>query len=114
MAQLDRVGNRDLADLWQDYAGVHQTIRKLDDDGRWDDAVAQATGTSDLDDSNKAFDVFDTELARLRDGAAATTASGLAGPTVGLFIGGALIFVGGVVAAAFGRWGVAARLREYL
>ena len=112
--QLDRIGERDLTEQWQAYVDVHQQIRKLDDGGRWDDAVAQATGTSAEDDSNKVFGTFDATLAQYRDAAATATGNGLAGPTVGLFIGAALIFVGGVVAAAFGRWGVAARLREYL
>ncbi|WP_152360680.1 hypothetical protein [Microlunatus speluncae] len=112
--QLDRIDDPDLTERWQTYVAVHGQIRELDDGGRWDDAVAQATGSSGVNDANKVFDNFDAALAEHRDAAADQTASGLAGPTVGLFIGGLLIFAGGVVAAAFGRWGVAARLREYL
>jgi hypothetical protein len=112
--QLERIDQPELTEQWQAYVEVHRQIRELDDGGRWDDAVAQATGTSGQDDSNKVFDTFDTTLAQYRDDAATATGNGLIGPTIGLFIGGMLIFIGGVVAAAFGRWGVAARLREYL
>jgi hypothetical protein len=113
-AQLERIDQPDLTEQWGAYVSVHRQIRELDDSGRWDDAVAQATGTSGVNDSNKVFDTFDATLAQHRDEAATATGNGLAGPTVGLFIGGTLIFIGGVVAAVFGRWGVNARLREYL
>ncbi len=112
--QLDKIDDPELIERWQVYARVHGQIRELDDGGRWDDAVAQATGSAGQSDANKVFDNFDAALAEHRDAAADQTDSGLAGPTAGLFIGGLLIFAGGVVAAAFGRWGVAVRLREYL
>ena len=58
-AQLDRSQNPDLGQLWRDYTNVHRSIRELDDSGKWDQAVSQATG-SGKDSANARFAAFDT------------------------------------------------------
>jgi hypothetical protein len=110
--QLQELGGDDLTRSWTAYNTVHAEIRKLDDGGNWDEAVAVATGTG-ANTSNQAFNAFDGELATYISDTARDTRSGLNGPGFALIIGGALIFVGGIVAAAFARRGVAVRLREY-
>ena len=111
-ANLDRSQNPDLSELWREYTNVHSSIRKLDDSGKWDQAVSQATG-SGKDSANARFAAFDTAATRFIDDMASLTRDGLAGPRIGLVIGAALIFLVGIAAAVLGRRGVAARLREY-
>lgn len=111
-SQLEELGVDDLTRSWAAYHTVHVEIRKLDDGGNWDDAVAVATGTG-ANTSNHAFNGFDAQLATYISDTARDTRNGLNGPGFALIIGGALIFVGGIVAAAFARRGVAVRLREY-
>lgn len=110
--QLQELGVQDLTRSWAAYDAVHAEIRKLDDGGGWDEAVAVATGTG-ANTSNKAFNEFDGALAAYISDTAQDTRNGLNGPGYALIIGAGLIFVGGIVAAAFARRGVAVRLREY-
>ena len=94
--------------MWQPYVAVHTEIRKLDDGGQWDQAVAKATT-----DSNTTFTAFDDTVARLVDSSAQTITSGLGSATPWLVIGSILTFVAGIAMAALGRRGVAQRLKEY-
>ncbi|MFC7623601.1 hypothetical protein [Microlunatus sp. GCM10028923] len=110
--QLQGLGVNDLRQTWTTYSGVHEEIRKLDDGGNWDGAVEVATGTGE-GTSNHAYNAFDSALASYISDTGQETRSGLNGPGVVLIIGAGLIFVGGIVAAAFARRGVAVRLREY-
>jgi uncharacterized membrane protein YqjE len=109
---LDRSQNPDLSKLWGNYTNVHSSIRELDDGGKWDQAVSQATG-SGKDSANARFAAFDTAATAFIDEMAGLTRDGLAGPRIGLVIGAVLIFLAGIGAAVLGRRGVAARLREY-
>jgi hypothetical protein len=111
-ANLDRSQNPDLSELWREYTNVHKSIRELDDSGKWDQAVSQATG-SGKDSANARFAAFDTAATTFIDDMAGLTRDGLAGPRIGLVIGAVLIFLAGIAAAVLGRRGVAARLREY-
>jgi hypothetical protein len=111
-ANLDRSQNPDLSEMWRGYTNVHRSIRELDDSGKWDQAVSQATG-SGKDSANARFAAFDTAATRFIDDMASLTRDGLAGPRIGLVIGAVLIFLAGIAAAVLGRRGVAARLREY-
>ena len=61
LSELDaNPASADLEPLpWDPYAKVHQQIRKLDDCGNWDGAVALATGTG-AESGNATFSSFDT------------------------------------------------------
>jgi hypothetical protein len=106
------VDQPDLQAKWQAYTDVHGAIRKLDDGGSWDAAVAQATGTGD-DSSNTTFGSFDTDLASYLEQVSETTSASLSERQPALVIGSILIFLAGLAAALLGRWGLAARLKEY-
>jgi hypothetical protein len=99
---------RDLDTLWQPYADVHTQVRKLDDGGQWDQAVRVATTGS-----NTTFTSFDDALDGLVDSSADGISAGLGSATPWLVIGAVLSFAAGIVMAAFGRRGVAQRLKEY-
>ena len=101
-----------LQSAWTSYAGVHSQIRGLDDNGNWDKAVALATG-SDPAGANAAFGGFDHAATGYLDAASASTANRLAGAQPGLVIGAIALFLAGLAAALAGRYGIAARLREY-
>jgi hypothetical protein len=110
---LQRLSERpELLTQWQSYVEVHEKIRDLDDGGRWDRAVAQATG-SGRDSSNKVFNSVDRNLAGYLDEVSQDASSSLANEQPVMVVGAILILLGGLAAALLGRWGVAARLKEY-
>ena len=112
-ANLQRLTDRpELVNQWQAYTDVHGEIRALDDGGRWDRAVAQATG-SDPESSNTVFGTFDTNLAGYLDGVSQETSSSLAGIQPIAVVFAILALLSGVAVALLGRWGIAARLKEY-
>jgi hypothetical protein len=101
-----------LTEQWDSYAAVHTEIRALDDGGKWDDAVALATGTGP-ESANTVFNAFDASLADTLAQVSRDASDGLSGwqpVLVGAAIG---VFIAGLGAALLGRRGVAARLREY-
>jgi hypothetical protein len=102
----------ELVSQWQAYTDVHTQIRKLDDGGRWDRAVAKATG-SGRDSSNTVFAAFDGNLASYLDGVSQEASKSLADEQP--IVVGAAIFslLGGLAAALLGRRGLATRLKEY-
>lgn len=102
----------ELLSQWQAYTDVHSEIRELDDGGRWDRAVARATG-SGRDSSNAVFGAFDGNLASYLDGVSQDASNSLADQQPIMVIAAILSLLGGLAAALLGRWGVAARLREY-
>jgi hypothetical protein len=112
VANLGRLGTDAPVDEWTRYAAVHNQIRKLDDGGQWDAAVALATGSGPTS-ANTAFNAFDTHLASTLDQVSKETSAGLSGPQPILVVGAVLALLLGLAAALLGRWGVAARLREY-
>ncbi len=110
---LQRLSERpELVPEWQAYTDVHAEIRDLDDGGRWDRAVALATG-SKPDSSNTVFGTFDQNLASYLDEESQQTSNSLADEVPAMVVGAILILLGGLAAAFLGRWGVAARLKEY-
>jgi len=108
----------DLSPLWDRYAGVHRQIRALDDGGSWDKAVRLAIGTADSS-SNATPGV--KSLPRLPPENAKPVAAGEDAPsggdgtrrTIGLVVGGILVFLAGLAAAVLARWGLSVRLKEY-
>ena len=112
-SNLGRLSERpELTTQWQAYTDVHNEIRELDEDGRWDRAVAKATG-SGRESSNTVFNTFDQNLASYLDEQSQNASSSLANEQPAMVVGAILILLGGLAAALLGRWGVAARLKEY-
>lgn len=109
---LGRLGADAPAEEWDRYRQVHTEIRRLDDSGRWEDAVALATGTGE-GSANTAFSAFDTAMADTLDRADQEAADQLSGRQPGLVAGAVLALLTGLAVALLGRRGVAARLREY-
>jgi hypothetical protein len=110
--ELDVLDAPPLTAAWDGYTAVHRAIRRLDDGGRWEEAVQQATGTG-ATSANARFAVLDSGLTKtLQDNSAAsTTALGRERP--GLVVAALVSLLAGLAAALLGRRGVAARLREY-
>ena len=102
----------ELVDQWQAYTDVHSEIRELDDGGRWDKAVATATG-SGRNSSNTVFGTFDSNLAGYLDDVSQEASNSLANEQPIMIVAAILVLLGGLAAALLGRWGVAERLREY-
>jgi hypothetical protein len=115
-AQVERslttVAEQELIARWQAYDAVHTEIRALDDAGRWDDAVARATGTGE-DSANATFNAFDAGAIAAVDTFATDLRGGLRAPRAGMVIAAVVALAAGVAAALFGRRGLAVRLREY-
>ncbi len=121
----DAVVQRELANLssndasasldplpWDDYASVHEQIRKLDDAGNWDGAVQLATGTGSKS-GNATFASFDTSSGEQLDSLGRDTASQLDDAGGWLPFAAALGLIAGIIAALCAWWGVALRLEEY-
>ena len=110
---VQRLGERpELVTQWQAYTDVHRKIRELDDGGKWDSAVDLATGSAP-DSSNTVFGTFDQNLAGYLDEVSQDASSSLANAQPAIVVGAILILLGGLAAAFLGRWGIAARLKEY-
>ena len=87
---------------------MHTQIRKLDDGGQWDKAVALATTQS-----NTTFTSFDTNVARVVASASSETTGGLAATVPWMIVGAIASLVAGIAMAVLGRRGLAQRLKEY-
>jgi hypothetical protein len=112
-ANLQRLTDRpELVNQWQAYTNVHGEIRTLDDGGRWDRAVSQATG-SGPESSNTVFGTFDNNLAGYLDEVSQETSSALAGIQPVAVVFAILTLLSGLAVTLLGRWGIAARLKEY-
>ena len=116
-SELTKLGSNDAsADLeplpWDDYASVHQQIRKLDDAGNWDGAVQLATGTGS-ESGNATFASFDTSSDKQLSSLGADTATQLDQAGGWLPFAAVLGLVAGVIAALCAWWGVSLRLEEY-
>ena len=114
LSELD--ANSASADLetlpWDPYAEVHQQIRKLDDSGNWDGAVALATGTG-ATSGNATFSSFDTSSDQQLSSLSKKTASQLDDAGGWLTLASILALLAGIVAAVSAWWRVALRLEEY-
>jgi hypothetical protein len=110
--RLGSLPGTELTQAWSPYKSTHQQIRKLDDGGSWDAAVALATG-SGATSSNALFGRFDAAATTYLDDVSEETSSGLAAPQALLVVLAILTFLAGVGAALLARRGLAERLREY-
>ena len=97
---------------WNGYATAHENIRKLDNDGDWEGAVALATG-QDADSGNATFAVFDTSSGDQLSALSGQTAQQLDDTGGWLPFAGVLGLLAGVIAALSAWWGVSLRLEEY-
>ena len=109
---LEGLGSDAPRTAWNSYLEVHQQIRKLDDGGQWDQAVALATGTG-KESANTVFNAFDARLAETLERSTAEAADGLSGRQPALILAAVLALLGGLGVALLARSGVATRLREY-
>ena len=97
---------------WTAYTQSHAAIRKLDDGGNWDKAVAAAT-TSEPGSASAQFDAFDTSVTTARDEAAGSAvrqlqAVGGSAPWFALAIGLATLVACWLVIRGIGK-----RIEEY-
>lgn len=101
-----------IVDQWKAYADAHAALIAKDDNGDWDGAVADATGTGPASVSAK-FTAFDTSLGELVTNAGDRTSETLgSGNWLFLLWSGASV-LGGLVAAALAWRGLAQRLKEF-
>jgi hypothetical protein len=98
--------------LWAGYAFVHVEIRKADDGGGWDAAVAQATGTG-ATSANATFADFDASSAAVLTSSSAAASASLDAPRTWLALAAWLGLLVGIGAAVSAWWGVSLRLEEY-
>jgi hypothetical protein len=101
---------------FRQWTAVHTQIRKLDDGGQWDAAVALATGTrtpTGTDDSPTSFARFDAASGHALTAEANAVRHGLNSAESLLVILGWLTLALGLVAAVLAWRGIAQRLEEY-
>src|SRR4029453_3718493 len=114
-ANLQRLTDRpELVNQWQAYNNITREIRRAThgDGGRGDRAVPQAPG-SDPESSNTVFGAFDSNLAGYLDEVSQESSSSLAGIQPAAVVFAILPLLSGLAVALLGRWGIAARLKEY-
>ena len=98
--------------LWRSYLTLHDEVRRLDQAGEWDAAVALAT--SDADDApSAALDRVDAAAQEVVDQAAAEATDSFASGGIISVALAILTLLGGLVAAAAATWGINQRRREY-
>jgi hypothetical protein len=101
-----------MGSLWAGYVGTHTQIRKADDSGRWEDAVAQATGTG-ATSANATFDTFDASSGAALTSSSMAASNSLDAPRTWLPFAAWLGLLVGIAAAVSAWWGVSLRLEEY-
>jgi len=101
-----------IGELWTAYASTHAQIRKADDGGRWEAAVAQATG-SGATSANATFDAFDSSSGAVLTSSTRSASDSLDGPRTWLQLAAWLGLLVGLAAAVSAWWGVSLRLEEY-
>ena len=112
-AKLGEVGaSRSLTALWQGYTATHEKVRRLDDGGKWDEAVALAT-TTKATGAGPLFEGFDRQVASERDEASAAAIERLdgLGGTAPLYA--VLLSLAALLAAWLVVRGIGRRIEEY-
>ncbi|MDN5727254.1 MAG: hypothetical protein L0G99_15185 [Propionibacteriales bacterium] len=109
---LEGTGSTALLDDWDTYATEHRAIRKLDDAGKWEEAVKRATGTG-TDGANKAFATFDVGAAALVESAGTSTVDTLRSGAWPAIVLAWLLTPAAVAAAVLAGIGIRTRQREY-
>lgn len=114
LAQAVRAGagDADLPRLWASYASQHQQIRRLDDAGQWEQAVAAATSRAS-GSANATFAAVDSRSAQRLTAAGNATSSGLRDAGRWLALAAWLGVLAGLGTAALAWWGLSQRIEEY-
>jgi hypothetical protein len=101
-----------MGSLWAGYARIHTQIRKADDGGNWEAAVAQATGTG-ATSANATFTAFDDGSGAALTSSSTAASNSLDAPRTWLAFASWLALLVGIAAAVSAWWGVSLRLEEY-
>ena len=94
-----------------DYFQAHAAIRSLDDKGAWDQAVSEATTTSQA--AGRTFAALDTATSTPLADAQAKLSQQTLAPRTSLLIAALAVLVGGIAASGLTARGIAKRLEEY-
>ena len=100
----------DVRRAWDAYGTQHVALRKADDGGDWDSAVASSIGDGD---ANTAFSTFDTTTKAALDAASVTASADLARSGRGTLPGAIVVMLLCAAAAVLSAWGLSRRMREY-
>ncbi|MEO8267637.1 MAG: hypothetical protein ABI706_19210 [Ilumatobacteraceae bacterium] len=103
-------------DAYDRYSAAHAQIRKLDDAGDWDKAVATSLGLDPTEGGNNAvedFDAFDQNIGQIvaDEGSSASQRLGTAVEPLNSLRN--IVFAAGLVIAALAALGCGQRLKEY-
>ena len=102
----------DATKRFEDYSQVHTAIRKLDDGGQWDQAVARAS-SADADGGSGSFKAFADASNAALDQQEKQVVDGFTASFAALYVAGILALLAGLAAALLGGLGVLQRLEEY-
>jgi hypothetical protein len=106
----------DAASAYSSYATAHVAIRKLDDAGNWDQAVAVSLGaqpTSAGVYSTRAFDAFDQAVGKIATAEGSTASASLNSAVHPLNALRNIVFLAGLIIAVLAALGCGQRLKEY-
>jgi hypothetical protein len=101
---------------YEDYRAAHEEIRKLDNQGNWDEAVAMSLGKSisaNGTNAAEAFDQFDRQVGQVATDESASASLRLRNAESPLNSLRNIVFVAGLVVAALAALGFGQRLKEY-
>jgi hypothetical protein len=107
---LLRVADTDTRNAFNAYLDRHAAVRAADDGGKYDQAVALATGNGA---ANAAFGNFEATSRAELDRQSGRLSDDLAHARFPLLLLSLLLLVGGALAAVVARRGIAQRLQEY-
>jgi hypothetical protein len=101
---------------YEDYRAAHTEIRKLDNAGNWDEAVAMSLGkgvTATGTNAAEAFDQFDRQVGQVATDESTSASARLRNAVSPLNLLRNIVFVAGLLVAALAALGFGQRLREY-
>ncbi|WP_411284943.1 hypothetical protein [Lapillicoccus sp.] len=101
-----------LRTAWNAYVTEHVAIRKLDDDGTWDQAVAAATKT-DPASANARFTAFTSQADQSLETFRAATQAKVTEPQTRVTVTGWVLLIICLAAALLALRGISQRLEEY-
>ncbi|MDQ0375087.1 hypothetical protein [Cellulomonas humilata] len=101
-----------LAPLFDDWLAAHAEIRALDDEGKWDEAVALAI-SDEPGAPNDVFATFSAAAESSLDASAQLTNEGLSGAGGAVVRIGWLMLIAGLLAAVLSWRGISKRVEEY-
>jgi hypothetical protein len=101
-----------LVDRWSGYAAAHAQVRKLDDTGDWNGAVALATSGAP-DSPRTTFAQFDSALAPGLEGYQQAMSADVTAPRSRVVVTAVLLLLAGLVSAWLALRGTNQRVEEY-